>query len=44
MMDDNIWEACEELMKVDGDKAKWSQYYLELIPGGKYTGKANKHV
>lgn len=44
MMDDNIWEACEELMKADGDKAKWSRYYLDLIPDGKYTGKAQKHV
>lgn len=44
MMDDNIWEACEELMKVDGDKIKWSQYYLEILPEGKYAGKAQKNV
>jgi tetratricopeptide (TPR) repeat protein len=40
--DYNIWEACEELIKIDGDKAKWSQYYLELFPDGQYAKKAGK--
>ncbi|MNJ86160.1 hypothetical protein D3C87_36470 [compost metagenome] len=42
--DYNIWEACEELMKIDGNKAKWSQHYLELFPDGQYAGKANKFL
>lgn len=42
MMDDNIWEACEELMKKDGDKTKWAQHYLSLFPDGSYAGKAKK--
>lgn len=41
--DYNIWEACEELMKIDGNKAKWSQYYLELLPDGQYARKAKKN-
>lgn len=41
--DYNIWEACEELMKIDGNKAKWSQYYLELFPDGQYARKAKKN-
>ncbi len=44
MMDDNIWEVCEELMKADGDKINWSQRYLELLPDGKYVGKAKKNM
>ena len=44
MMDDNIWEACEELMKKDGDKAKWAQYYLSILPDGNYAGKAQKSL
>lgn len=42
--DYNIWEACEELMKVDGNQAKWAQYYLDLFPDGQYAGKANKQL
>ncbi|MNU83702.1 Tetratricopeptide repeat protein [compost metagenome] len=42
--DYNIWEACEELMKIDGNKAKWSQYYLELFPDGQYARKAKKNI
>lgn len=44
VIDFNIWEACEELMKIDGNKAKWSQYYLELFPSGEYARKAKKNV
>ncbi len=44
MMDDNIWEACEELMKKDGDKAKWSNHYLQILPEGNYAGKAKKNL
>jgi tetratricopeptide (TPR) repeat protein len=43
MADDNIWEACEELMKKDGDKTKWSQHYLSILPTGKYAKKAQKN-
>lgn len=44
MMDDNIWEACEELMKKDGNKSKWAQRYLHLLPEGNYVNKANKNL
>jgi tetratricopeptide (TPR) repeat protein len=44
MADDNIWEACEELMKKDGNKALWSQHYLSILPTGKYAKKAAKNV
>lgn len=42
--DYNIWEVCEELMKKDGEHAKWSQYYLELFPEGQYAVKAQKNI
>lgn len=42
--DYNIWEVCEELMKRDRDKAKWSRCYLELIPDGQYASKASKNL
>jgi tetratricopeptide (TPR) repeat protein len=42
--DYNIWEVCEELMKIDDNKAKWSHYYLELIPNGQYAAKAKKNI
>jgi hypothetical protein len=38
--DDNIWEACEELMKKENDKQKWAQHYLSLMPNGNYAKKA----
>jgi len=44
VIDYNIWEACEELMKIDGNKAKWSQHYLELLPDGEYARKAKKNL
>jgi TolA-binding protein len=40
MMDDNIWEACEALVK-KGDKAA-AQRYLALCPDGSYVKKAQK--
>jgi TolA-binding protein len=40
MMDDNIWEACEALVK-KGDKAA-AQRYLELCPEGSYVKQARK--
>ena len=40
MMDDNIWEACEALVK-KGEKAA-AQRYLELCPTGSYLKKAQK--
>jgi tetratricopeptide (TPR) repeat protein len=42
--DYNIWEACEELMKIDGNKAKWSQVYLELFPDGQHAKRATKYL
>lgn len=42
MADDNIWEACEALMKKDNDKAKWAKHYLSILPQGNYAGKAQK--
>lgn len=42
--DYNTWEACEALVKIDGNKAKWAQYYLALFPGGQYAGKARKNM
>jgi tetratricopeptide (TPR) repeat protein len=40
MMDDNLWEACEALVK-KGDKAA-AQRYLELCPSGSYVKQAKK--
>jgi len=40
MMDDNLWEACEALVK-KGEKAA-AQRYLELCPSGSYVKKAQK--
>jgi TolA-binding protein len=40
MMDDNIWEACEALVK-QGDKSA-AQRYLDLCPDGSYVKKAKK--
>lgn len=40
MMDDNLWEACEALVK-KGEKAA-AQRYLELCPNGSYVKKAQK--
>lgn len=42
MADDNIWEACEKLMKKENDKAKWARHYLSILPQGTYSGKAQK--
>lgn len=44
MADDNIWEACENLMKRDNDKAKWAKHYLSILPQGSYAGKAQKMI
>lgn len=44
VIDYNIWEVCEELMKRDGNKSKWSRYYLELLPDGEYARKAKKKL
>jgi|GEM_PF-1767485 len=41
MMDDNIWEAVEELAKGDHGKAAAEQY-LQLFPDGSYKKKAEK--
>lgn len=40
MMDDNLWEACEALIK-KGEKTA-AQRYLELCPDGSYVKKAQK--
>lgn len=40
MMDDNLWEACEALVK-KGEKAA-AQRYLELCPTGSSVKKAQK--
>ena len=40
MMDDNLWEACEALVK-KGEKAAEGRY-LELCPKGSYVKKAQK--
>jgi tetratricopeptide (TPR) repeat protein len=37
IIEDNIWEVCEELIKSAGDQAKWSGHYAELFPNGKYS-------
>lgn len=42
MMDDNIWEACEALIK-KGEKGA-AQRYLELCPQGSYVKKAQKSL
>lgn len=42
MADDNIWEACEKLMKKENDKAKWAWHYLNILPKGNYSSKAQK--
>ncbi len=42
MADDNIWEACEKLMKKENDKARWAGHYLSILPQGNYSGKAQK--
>jgi hypothetical protein len=39
-MDDNIWEACEALVK-QGEKSA-AQRYLELCPDGSYVKQARK--
>ncbi len=44
VVDFNIWEACEELMKIDGNMARWSQYYLGVFPNGDYAKKAKKYI
>ena len=43
MMDDNVWEACEELFDANGDKAI-IQTYLDHFPEGDYVKKANKKL
>lgn len=40
MMDDNLWEACEALVK-KGERSA-AQKYLELCPDGSYVKKAQK--
>lgn len=42
--DYNIWEACEKLVTIDGNKEKWPNYYLELFPEGQYAGKATNYL
>lgn len=44
VVDYNIWEVCEELIKRDGNQSKWSRYYLELLPDGEYARKAKKKL
>lgn len=41
MMDDNIWEAVEELYKQTLDKS-WLQKYLTIFPDGEYKKQAEK--
>lgn len=40
MMDDNIWEASEELFNTNKDK-KVLENYLEIFPDGRYKKQAN---
>lgn len=42
MADDNIWEACEKLMKKENDQAKWAKHYIDILPQGTYLKKAQK--
>lgn len=42
MADDNIWEACEKLMKKENDKVKWARHYISILPQGNYLSKAQK--
>ncbi|MCZ8284726.1 MAG: hypothetical protein O9353_04655 [Bacteroidia bacterium] len=44
MADDNIWEACEKLMKKENDKAKWANHYIKLLPQGNYLKQAQKLI
>lgn len=44
MADDNIWEACEKLMKKEGDNQKWAKYYISILPEGNYSKKAQKLI
>jgi hypothetical protein len=44
MADDNVWEACEELMKKEDNRQKWSQHYLDILPNGNYAKKAQKNL
>ncbi len=41
MMDDNLWEACDTLYQVDGNKAHIERY-IELCPDGSYVRKAQR--
>ena len=41
MIDDNIWEACEEIYKNNNDKTSIEKY-LEYYPSGNYAKKAKK--
>ena len=43
MMDDNMWEASEEIYNAGGDGAKAAiERYLALYPSGNYVKRANK--
>jgi tetratricopeptide (TPR) repeat protein len=44
MADDNIWEACEKLMKKENDAAKWAKHYIHILPQGNYLKKAKKLI
>jgi tetratricopeptide (TPR) repeat protein len=44
MADDNVWEACEKLMKKENDSQKWAQYYLSVLPNGNYAKKAQQFL
>jgi len=43
MMDDNIWEACEEIYERKKDKIQMERY-LEWFPNGRYNKKAKKII
>ena len=44
MADDNIWEACEKLMKKDNDNVKWARHYISILPNGNYLKNAQKFL
>ncbi|MCT4615099.1 MAG: hypothetical protein N4A49_09535 [Marinifilaceae bacterium] len=43
MIDDNVWEACEEIYEEEKNKAIIEKY-LEYFPDGNYKKKAKKIV
>lgn len=42
MMDDNLWEACEQAAERSGRRNDYARRYLELCPQGIYVKRAQK--